>query len=98
MSWGADGVMGEQKSPLGILASAASFPLAFGQAVVGVPATMLVARKLVASLFPVTLGHSGLGVPCFLLLLPFMCACSLSFVLVRTRPCLPPAPFPARSE
>ena len=105
MSWGAHEVMGELKSPFGMLASAASFPLAFGQSVLGVPATMPVAKKLAGPLFPVTLGHSGLGVPCFLLLLPSIRACALSFVLVRSCPfffvlvrsCsrLPPAPPPA---
>jgi len=71
MSWGAHGAMGELKSPLGMMASAALFPLASGHSVLGVPAIMPFAGVLAAALFPVTLGHSVLGVPCSLLL--FLC-------------------------
>ena len=60
--------MGELKSPLGMMASAALFPLASGHSVLGVPAIMPFAGVLAAALFPVTLGHSVLGVPCSLLL------------------------------
>ena len=80
-SWGHGGT----KSPLGMMASAALFPLASGHSVLGVPAIMPVAEVLAAALFPVTLGHSVLGVPCSLLLFflllvarPFVgCCCTL---------------------
>ena len=68
MSWGAHGVMGELKSPLGMMVSAALFPLTSGHSASGVPAIMPFAKKLSAALFPVILRHSVLGVPCFLLL------------------------------
>ena len=66
MSWGAHGAMGELKSPLGMMATAALLPLASGHSDLGVPAILPVAWKLTAALFPVTLCHSVLGVPCFL--------------------------------
>ena len=68
MSWGALGATGELKSPIGMLTSAALFPLTSGHPVLGVLAIMPVVKKLAAALVPVALGHSVLGVPCFLLL------------------------------
>ena len=75
MSWGAHGVMGELKSPLGMMALAALFLLTSGHLVLGVLAILPFAKKLLAALFPVTLGHSVLGVPCFLLLFDFFFGC-----------------------
>ena len=62
-SWGHGGT----KSPLGMMTSAALFPLTSGHSVLGVPAIIPVGMELASALFPVTLGHSVLGVPCFLL-------------------------------
>jgi len=61
-SWGHGGT----KSPLGMMASAALFPVTLGHSVLGVPAILPVVEVLAAALFPVTLGHSVLGVPCSL--------------------------------
>ena len=80
MSWVAHGAMGELKSPLGMMASAALFPSPSGHSVLGVPAIMPVVKQLAAALFPVALGHSVLGVPCFLLLFASLGARPLSGV------------------
>ena len=58
MSWGAHGAMGELKSPLGMMTSAASFPLTSGHSVLGVPAIIPVGMELAAALFLVALRHS----------------------------------------